>query len=105
MLKPQDLRRTNSGDPWTIWLLKTREAVEDVTADGYLNNVYTQMRVEDELIIRVKNKKQHYRLHLVIQEVDMKRGNVKTITIHEIDLTTGEEIEIVGEAQEAGASG
>lgn len=103
MERPQDLRRTlTEGGMWTTWLLKTTESVEKVKSEDYLNNVYKTLLEEDELIIRIKNKTENFRLHLLIRKIDSDVAKVHTQVIHELDLSTGEDIVMI-EEQEAEA--
>jgi hypothetical protein len=99
MERPQDLRRYHGDADWTTWLLSTTESLASVKSDDYLKNVYKTLKPEDELIIRVKNKDENARIHLLIREIDETCAKVYTTVIHEIDINTGEDIVLVGEKE------
>lgn len=91
MERPQDLRRTlTEGGQWTTWMLKTRESVKQVKSEDYLKNVYRTLSPEDELIIRINNDKENYRLHLLIRDIDYSLAKVYTKVIHEVDVNSDE---------------
>lgn len=103
MERPQDLRRTlTEGAAWTTWLLQTKQSLKAVTDEDYLNNVYRKLLPDDELIIRIRNSEENYRLHLLIREIDLENAKVYTVVIHKVDLTTGEDVIMIEESENDG---